>query len=1096
MKVQSLIMLTCLVLMSCAKEKKFEEVYKESVFSKDLLSSDPNDPYVYVPSVENTPMNVTASRPYWLGEQKLVIFKFKENNLEVLEIPNDKRYYANENNFSPVFKLQVDHKDYECAKDQYGDCSNKEEEVKDASWEGKKYFRADFAKLAVLETNTLPEQLTNLFQKCFSDRGSEVKSLEINSDSLNVTVERTLSAGVECADLESFDDLRNLTFKVNYHYSFIKLSKLASTNYAPVVYPFTDQNTFGFFTTATKKLTADNRTTLGSDVTYLNRWNPARKEVIYYLSDDFYLEGMDKMRAASEKAVSHVNNSFARAGVDFKIKLEDGRGKKVGDLRNNFLVMVKDPQASGVIGYGPTIANPITGEILKGQVVMYYGTIRKYVQETYDELVLEAQNKAKLETSEAAENAKRAVANGAIKAGESQELAQAQESFTNLMKDMMGGFKISDAVSTTAAKPISTQINWTGVSSKMEQKIQGELFSHDRIQKTYSLEDQVEEMSRHNLYHESMVNWNSAMMSAIGDGMIDLQNAKAWNDLSDDEKEELMDKLIPYVWIPTLVHEFGHNLGLRHNFSGSEDKANYYSAEERANLGIERAVTYSSVMDYSYTSLNQLPVMGKYDLAALRFGYNREIELKDGQIVALSKASLEDMKKDEVFKNLKDFKYCTDEHASVNANCNRFDEGSTMTEIAQHYVNAYKKNFTKRNTRNNRLRFSSVDDASYFMNLRETFQGLRIFFETFDRIKGTYPNISKEQWESMEFLKDLKGAVEIAANFYLEVLKTPAVHCAVVDAATNELAGVLPLTNLSKDAVSCFDEEDVQINPKYKIIAQTGKHFNHARSSSLRGDLKADPSQISVRGIWVDKILAMDFLMKREMGISTFDDYRTSFIDHPEFKEKILTTFINLMNDKIVLTKEENSFEAADGEKIAMAHTFEINDTHDIKKSFSSGLNRFLNIAKASTDLREVLFPIVRRNLSASDNEIQSLGLLNSLTAMRLDTTTYISPQSVPVFLELQDEQGRVGSRFMATSENILAKNFITSRETRVKLEKIERGKLIEVYKNIKSGKVPESIPSDLKEVYAGKVEMLEAFLLGQLPDDAFIQKLLTIMSK
>lgn len=1082
--------------MSCAKEKKFEEVYKESVFSKDLLSSDPNDPYVYVPSVENTPMNVTASRPYWLGEQKLVIFKFKENNLEVLEIPNDKRYYANENNFSPVFKLQVDHKDYECAKDQYGDCSNKEEEVKDASWEGKKYFRADFAKLAVLETNTLPEQLTNLFQKCFSDRGSEVKSLEINSDSLNVTVERTLSAGVECADLESFDDLRNLTFKVNYHYSFIKLSKLASTNYAPVVYPFTDQNTFGFFTTATKKLTADNRTTLGSDVTYLNRWNPARKEVIYYLSDDFYLEGMDKMRAASEKAVSHVNNSFARAGVDFKIKLEDGRGKKVGDLRNNFLVMVKDPQASGVIGYGPTIANPITGEILKGQVVMYYGTIRKYVQETYDELVLEAQNKAKLETSEAAENAKRAVANGAIKAGESQELAQAQESFTNLMKDMMGGFKISDAVSTTAAKPISTQINWTGVSSKMEQKIQGELFSHDRIQKTYSLEDQVEEMSRHNLYHESMVNWNSAMMSAIGDGMIDLQNAKAWNDLSDDEKEELMDKLIPYVWIPTLVHEFGHNLGLRHNFSGSEDKANYYSAEERANLGIERAVTYSSVMDYSYTSLNQLPVMGKYDLAALRFGYNREIELKDGQIVALSKASLEDMKKDEVFKNLKDFKYCTDEHASVNANCNRFDEGSTMTEIAQHYVNAYKKNFTKRNTRNNRLRFSSVDDASYFMNLRETFQGLRIFFETFDRIKGTYPNISKEQWESMEFLKDLKGAVEIAANFYLEVLKTPAVHCAVVDAATNELAGVLPLTNLSKDAVSCFDEEDVQINPKYKIIAQTGKHFNHARSSSLRGDLKADPSQISVRGIWVDKILAMDFLMKREMGISTFDDYRTSFIDHPEFKEKILTTFINLMNDKIVLTKEENSFEAADGEKIAMAHTFEINDTHDIKKSFSSGLNRFLNIAKASTDLREVLFPIVRRNLSASDNEIQSLGLLNSLTAMRLDTTTYISPQSVPVFLELQDEQGRVGSRFMATSENILAKNFITSRETRVKLEKIERGKLIEVYKNIKSGKVPESIPSDLKEVYAGKVEMLEAFLLGQLPDDAFIQKLLTIMSK
>src|SRR5690606_20627293 len=93
-----------LMISSCAKEREYQEVYKANTFDKNLLSSDPNDPYVYVPSVENTPMNITASRPYWVGEQKLVIFKFRENLLEVLELPTDDRFAANEANFSPVFK--------------------------------------------------------------------------------------------------------------------------------------------------------------------------------------------------------------------------------------------------------------------------------------------------------------------------------------------------------------------------------------------------------------------------------------------------------------------------------------------------------------------------------------------------------------------------------------------------------------------------------------------------------------------------------------------------------------------------------------------------------------------------------------------------------------------------------------------------------------------------------------------------------------------------------------------------------------------------------------------------------------------------------
>ena len=53
------------------------------------------------------------------------------------------------------------------------------------------------------------------------------------------------------------------------------------------------------------------------------------------------------------------------------------------------MILVTDPQASGVIGYGPSVANPNTGEILNARTVMYYGTIQKFVSRAYDELVEE-----------------------------------------------------------------------------------------------------------------------------------------------------------------------------------------------------------------------------------------------------------------------------------------------------------------------------------------------------------------------------------------------------------------------------------------------------------------------------------------------------------------------------------------------------------------------------------------------------------------------------------------------------------------------------------------------------------------------------------
>jgi hypothetical protein len=333
----------------------------------------------------------------------------------------------------------------------------------------------------------------------------------------------------------------------------------------------------------------------------------------------------------------------------------------------------------------------------------------------------------------------------------------------------------------------------------------------------------------------------------------------------------------------------------------------------------------------------------------------------------------------------------------------------------------------------------------------------------------------------------------VAADFYISVLKTPSVHCAIVSKATGSLVGIVPLENITFNAISCFDEANINIDSKnFAVIASTGKHFNHARSPHLRGDIKADPTEISVRGIWADKILAMDYLMKREMKISTFDDFRSSFIDHAEFKDQILEAILGIMSDKITLQAE---LVTATGEKVPLEHTFEIGNTHNITKSFNSGLNRFLGISRASTDMRELAFPMIKTNLLTADDDTVTIGLAKSLAVTKVGLLDVINESIVSQQAIIKDTQGRTVAKYVTTENNILANSLLSTRALRIKLEKHSREKLIEIYLARKGEKLPELIPEELKEVYEMDIAKLLAFLNGQMPDDSTLNRILSIMN-
>ena len=291
---------------SCAKEKSYDELAKtsdlahaqaqqEKLVFEQMCTTD--DPCLWLPSVAETPFEVTASRPYWQGAEKLVVTSLNnQGKLQFLHLEKDERFQNNINNLSPVLNIDIEHVDYKCKEDSYGDCTNVEEVDSDKPWNKRRFVK--IKDVNVVETNTLPIELGELFrQGCFSELDKNITKLNIEKDSMNLKVKKTYKAKASCIGLNSIEQLRYMTFTVDYTYSVVKLSSLADKNYEPVIYPGSDEAKFGFFKTELHKKTVDNHDHyMGGRLSLANRWSPNKKIVPYYLSEAFFTPEMKNIK--------------------------------------------------------------------------------------------------------------------------------------------------------------------------------------------------------------------------------------------------------------------------------------------------------------------------------------------------------------------------------------------------------------------------------------------------------------------------------------------------------------------------------------------------------------------------------------------------------------------------------------------------------------------------------------------------------------------------------------------------------------------------------------------------------------------------------
>lgn len=912
--------------------RKFDYMRNLDIADRIHLSKekdfDLDSEYLYITMTHGTPREVVAADPFYQGNEKLVHLRFTKEGLEVYEKDRDDRFRDNALNEKPVLLIPGVYEDYKCREDNNGNCTSGIEYDNDLTWDQKRLFAPTFEALQVKEINTL-DVFTAEADPCLIPNGTALASYEVKKGVINIELEKTykMSKSWRCiaelyfADTDAYSGFSNGGFKVRFNYSIVRLKDLASPDYEPVQYPIADHDEFGFFKNYERKLgnTFDPSRT---DQKYLlNRWNPKKKVITYYLSDTYNEPEQKLIKEASYKVFDGLNIALKKANAGIQLKLEEPSGKLSGDIRHNVLQLITDPLSNGLLGYAPTVTNPYTGEILQGHVNMYSGVIRTMSRRVWEGMVdltetekKEADANQTIEVDGPTEPGVATITNEQLKkavkaqnapvAGKLSPALLAKFKRGNLSKKADIG-KYQDR----AYKALAERLK-----EVRDEKVKDEATKVEENLKF--IENRLARWSEHNAYATEffkIAHTAKTLYPGIKEikGVLKADGTlKRWNQLSKDQQKKAMDIMVPFVYVSTLVHEMGHSLGLRHNFNGSFDAANFYTEAEAHALGLRSAPAYSSIMDYSASELNNLLAMGKYDIAALRFGYAREVELQNGQFVKVA-TTLEDLEASGTLPAAKkDYGFCTDENAGLSATCNRFDEGSTLVEIAQAKIEDYKLNYRYRNFRDDRDEYRDSDLVGYTIARMREFDRIRNIFEEWEFFQSIFGPITMVQGCSPDEVKqypvckqinDRRDAAIMVGNFFVEVLKTPDHLCAVMDPKTNKVEKV-KLVDLYNDvrfdhrdgATSCFDKMivDKATADGKQIVAEVGKFLNGFKDNNPNYPYSNDRF---ARGIWIDKMMAMKALYQRESGKPTTETEHLALIDHPQIAPQVENVLEHIM---------------------------------------------------------------------------------------------------------------------------------------------------------------------------------------------------------
>lgn len=530
----------------------------------------------------------------------------------------------------------------------------------------------------------------------------------------------------------------------SYLYSFAKAPKKSKS---PRIYPISDHKKFGYFKTIKSVIEGDtniSRTEEIDSLVYLNRIYPKEGEdsvTIYLTKDSARHPDGDYAKAVSD-AIESWNIAFSKANAGFSLKFGGTANEdrvENGDVRYHKVAIYHDDRRSRLLGYGPSVSDSKTGETFSSSNHIYLrnykqglkNSIQKFIYwqlgayeditiGAIDEIIAAELDGSAAETSmtdsfysQSSENSVQLAFNGqlnnfSLDAQKSDEPTHEANSLNNEHLEKYSCNYLENSM------PITVK------------KIQQKCLSNDAENSKFA-------------------RYLDLMKSQRSDG--DQAYARSFDDRDGTLNEaaaleDCASRLIGDKLRATLVHEFGHNFGLRHNFAASADRDNLLVDPEN-----QSRQTSASVMDYAHNDADRNINLGSYDFAAVRYAYANEIELvnanrpEDTKFVKIQNGqSVDATVAQHPGYILKQYKFCTDDDVSneyaqiptFDPQCKRWDNGSTAVEIAKDVIqqmSSYILTNTKRLDRESGFpstaSYNSRIEQKYLFSLKQIYDHYR-----------------------------------------------------------------------------------------------------------------------------------------------------------------------------------------------------------------------------------------------------------------------------------------------------------------------------------------------------------------------------------
>lgn len=840
-------------------------------------------------------------------EGKLAFYGLRVDGLIKSDL--DKR----EENQSVFLEFPAEFMEYRMA-DQGQGKSVKEEEYKQNTWNKRPFVKLDLKNTTLGEAGKL---------------NGEVRDVQVSFDPK--TGRKYFSFSI-----------LNTTTKSIIRYALLQATaRKDAGKYEKKTYFREDQSVFGFFSTNLNLLDTRDRTNeeMTQNATLVNRFNPNLEKIVFHPSDQTPDWTVDLIRNATESWAK----AFELAGVSAKVEFNPEK-VKVGDIRYNLVHILSDEDGNNVWGgFGPSVADTESGEIISAtsninlanylQAGRLY--VRRYIRSNLEDNTIDY---IKIKISEAVQNISSATsamlkgttADQAVKAKPAQSLFANLEvaflpSLPNEKSENIQLAKQSLVISKAAAKGYEWQNN---AAANSKQKSASSNFNKR------NLESNGFGLTYPNLTHEIET------LAECADVRNYVASAKNGSRKSHSEENELVEgcsrAVLKQHLVRVIMHEMGHNFGLRHNFYGSTDKANFHANSKES--------FSSSVMEYPTMDQSIVVRDGKnsmagwYDVAAIRWGYTGKLFSKDMKS-ALASNEKKPLKAQTEFKDSRPFKYCTDENATgssamyaFDALCSRSDEGSTATEAALGYIKAYNYSIS------NSLKLESGDlqtasagetrsmerAVNFMLPLMTIYHQYRMMIEDVSHNLGylegetvqTYPNFLKQveakyagnEAKLAEF-KDYQKAAGLAYNFMKAVAFMPDYYCAG-RFEKDPLASLkfVPFSEVQREIFEST-KETVQSCANSKVAenfkSKNGDYMfevGYPMNPLLRDlELRNDRETPVALGTKYDRAHALTLMSARISLLrrNTQANFYPNFFDEPQYRKDLEQSIISRLTDGV-----------------------------------------------------------------------------------------------------------------------------------------------------------------------------------------------------